>query len=359
MSRCTHIGVEMTDKTAPVFDKPVFSHSQLSSWRGCQQAWHYHYEQHLAPKRIERPLHLGSWVHACLESFYKTGSWREGHASYLAQYNKMLPEERFRLDKGKSKKQSENPADYEPLPSQVERIVRSYIWYYSNAKSPSRKNEKTIAVEVPFWLDRGDYILHGVIDRIYEDLDNGIVVVQDHKVWSELPDESAFHTMDPQLTYYLRGATEALGVQAQAVEYNYAVSAPPGFPSQNKDGSLSKQAVATDYPTFYRWLKEHGFDPAEYSEVLAPLYRQSPFLKRLRLTRNDAVTDKILLDVDATVRDILNHTHTVRSIDRGCTYCPYVAMCRAELFGLDTAYIRKSQFMTDAEKKRMDKLRGR
>lgn len=362
--------LQLVPQQKPVTDKPVFSHSKISSWRSCQQAWHYHYDEQLSPKRLERPLHLGSWVHACLEAYYgPTRDWRTGHKSYLDQYNKMLPDERFRLDRGNSKKRSEDPDDYEPLPMQVERIVRSYIWYYEK-NTLTKVNERTLGVEMPFWLDRGDYILHGIIDRIYIDLDLGedFVIIEDHKVWTEIPDESQFHTMDPQLTIYLPGA-EALGVQAQAVEYNYAVSSPPGLPKYNKDGSLKGYNKAdgtvntawtnTDYPTLYRSLKAKGLDPADYLSVLAPLQRKSPYLQRHRLARNPSVTAKILAETDTTVHEIMAHERTVRSIGRGCTYCPYVNLCRAELYDLDTTYIRKSQFMTPAEKKRLEKLRGK
>lgn len=341
--------------TTALLDKPTISHSQLTSWRSCQQRWDYAYRQKLVKFRLERPLYVGNWIHRCLETMYhpEIQDWRVGHNEYIALYNKLPADERFRLDKGRSKRKSEDPADYEPIPSQVERIVRSYKWYYR------KKNERTIATEVEFFLDRGEYLLHGFIDRIYEDLDMGLIVVQDHKSVDDVPEESAFHTVDPQLSIYFAGAEAAAGVQAQAVEFNYLWSSPPSLPKQNKDGSVSKAEVATDYPTFFRWLKEHGFDPREYSDALVPLMGASPFLRRYRLPREQVVVDRILKDADRTAREILGHPHTVRNLTRACNWCPYAALCRAELFGLDTKYMRNHDFMTEKERDEMRTKRGR
>jgi len=332
-------------------DIPTISHSQVSLWRECEQRWTYRYGQRLVPKRIERPLHLGSWVHAALEAHYKYGNWRRGHKVYLADYNKLFEEEKLRLDKGKSQKKSMDRADYEPLPSQVERIIRSYIWYYEK-NTATRRVEKTIAVEVEYHLPRDGYVQHGVIDRIYEDED-GLKWVQDHKVWDDIPlTEGTLHTVDPQLTIYLEGAKEALGIEAAGVEYNYVRSAAPSFPIQNLDRSLSKKDVATDYPTAFRWLKENGYDPAQYSDLLLPLMGTSPFLRRHRLPRNELVTTRVLEDFDRSATEIVGHDAAVRNIGRHCDWCPYQTICRNELYGMSTKALRDMNFEIEDKSKR-------
>jgi hypothetical protein len=338
--------------TAPT-DKPTISHSQIQSWRGCQQRWDYAYRQKLVSKRVERPLTFGLWMHKALETHYgPEQDWRVGYAENLALYDKLFDEEKLKLDKGKSKKKSDDRADFEPLSSQVERSVKSYVWY--NRK----ERQRTIAVEVEFHLDMGDYYLHGFIDRIYEDLDTGLIIVQDHKTVDDLPDESAFHTMDPQTTIYFRGAQEALGVQAQAVEFNYIWSSAPSFPSQNQNGSISKSAISTDYPTLRQWLDDHGFDAKDYTDLLVPLYKQSPFLRRYRLPRQDLVTNKIIADADRSAHEILNHEYVIRDISRQCNWCPYMQVCRAELFGMDTTALRKNTFLSESERDAARAKRG-
>jgi hypothetical protein len=327
---------------------PKVSHSQISLWRQCQQRYGYRYTQRLVPKRLERPLHLGSWVHSCLQAHYEGKDWKTAHASYVKQYNKLFDEEQRQLDRGTSKKKSDD--DLEPLPKQVERIMASYLWYYRNEKI------KVLGVEVRFELrvvdeDGLEYILVGVLDLVYEDED-GLIWIRDHKVWGEIPNEGAFHTMDPQLTIYIHGAKEAMGIEAAGIEYSYIKSVAPTLPKLNKDGSISKQEISTDYPTVFTFLKKNGFDPKEYRDTLAPLAASSPFLRKYRLPRSEGVVEKIMEDADRTAREIFNSTlnTNVRNITRDCDWCPYQQLCRGELFGLDMAYLRENNFTIEGKR---------
>lgn len=340
------------------------SHSQITKWRQCQKAWDYRYGQKLVPKRAERPLYVGTWVHSLLEAHYKGEDWKKAHAVYVRQYNKLFEEEQRQLDRGSSKKKNDD--DLESLPSQVERIMASYLWYHRH------ENAETLATEVRFELpienpDGVKYILVGVIDRIKRDAD-GLIVIEDHKVWGDLPDESAFHTMDPQLSIYLMGAEQVLGIQADAIEYNYIRSVAPTMPSLNKperkrdaDGKLIKppeyeppelsaKEISTDYPTLFTFLKKNGKDPANYKGVLAPLAASSPFLKRYRMHRSDIVTAKILRDMNASAREIINHGEPVRNITKQCDWCPYQQLCRGELYDLDMSYLKRDRFTIESKR---------
>lgn len=322
---------------------PHISHSQLKSWRSCQMQWHFRYAELLIPKRTDRALKVGNWAHADLEGYYKSEGWRAAHALYVEDYAKLFDEEREQFDRGSSR----GKGPFEPLPSQVERIIRSYIWYYKN------DGWKVVAVELPFEvevvLDDGRHvIIKGRIDVVIQDK-YGKYWVVDHKTTTDIPPETAFHSMDPQLTIYPVAVEQQLGIQVEGVIYNYVLSRPPSFPKLNKDGSISKQEVKTDYPTLYRFLKDNGRDPLEYSEVLLPLQQESPFLKRYKLPRTAPITNRILQEAKWTAREILDHETVTRNVTRQCDRCPYQELCRAELFGLDTRYMRAQQFMEEVE----------
>lgn len=329
---------------------PVFSHSQIALYRQCQKRYDYRYRQKLVPKRVERPLFIGNWVHRCLETHYGQGDWKIGHREYLKQYGKLLDEEKKRLDRGTSKAKDDDKI--EPLPVQIKRIMDSYVWYNREEKI------KTLFVEVPINLtvqdEHGDvYVLTMVLDQVYEDED-GLVWVRDNKIWGELPDVNAFHTMDPQLTIYLEGLKKEKGIEAVGVEYNYVQSRAPSFPSINKSGprkgQISESAIVTDYPTVYRWLKANDYDPSQFRSTLEPLAGASPLLRRYRQPRIQLVTDRIFAELDQTAREIMGNTPAVRNITRDCNWCPYQAVCRAELYDLDTSHMRRTQFMTEKER---------
>lgn len=321
---------------------PHISHSQMKSWRSCQKQWDYRYSQLLIPKRHTRPLYFGNWFHAALESHYKGKGWRTGHAEYAEQYDKMPEDEQQLFDKGSSR--SKGP--WEPLPLQVERAVRSYLWYYRDS------GWKVVAVEVPFefevTLDDGRHVLlKGRIDLVIQDR-YGKYWVVDHKTTTTIPAETAFHSMDPQLIIYPVAVEHQLGITIEGVIYNYVLSRPPSIPKMNKDGkTIAKNDVKTDYPTLYRFLKEHGRDPQEYSEVLLPLQAQSPFLARYRLPRTPAVTGQVLLEAQWTAKEILDHETVTRNVNRQCERCSYQQVCRADLLGFDTRPMREMFFSTE------------
>lgn len=335
------------DKEA-MTDLPHINQSQVKTWRNCTQQWDYQYGQHLVRRRPQRPLYLGSWVHACLEGHYRDGDWRVKHAEYVAEYGKLFEEERLLLDDGP-----------EPLPSQVARIMRSYTWY--------RRNEgwEVIAVEVPFevpitrnlllhnYIDVPKFksaqlndvlwVLKGRIDLIVEDAD-GLKWVVDHKTAAQIPEQGAFHAMEPQLILYPWAAELALGIKTAGVIYNYLRSAPPTVPSLNKDKTISKRPISTDYPTVYTFLKDNGLNPKNYQDVLLPLKAESPFLARYRLPREEVVTRRILEETATTARAIMSHEGITRNVTRNCEWCPYKTLCRAELFGLDTTLLRTRDY---------------
>jgi len=334
-----------------MIELPHISHSQIKTWRQCEQQWDYKSGQKLVPRRTERKLRIGSWAHACLEGHYRDGDWRIAHAEYTKAYRNLFEEERLMLDDGP-----------EPLPRQVARIMRSYKWY--------RRNEgwKVIAVEQDFEvpitvtllhsigiptppmppIDHPLWLFKGRIDLIIEDPD-GLLWVVDHKTTDKIPDQGAFHAMEPQLILYPWAAEVALGIKTAGVIYNYLRSSPPTKPKLNKDGSVSATKILTDYPTAATFLRENGRDLADYSDYLLPLKADSPYLARYFLPREQAVTQRILAETATTARAIIEHSEVTRNVTLQCEWCPYKQLCRAELFGLDTHLMRERDFVRETE----------
>lgn len=320
----------MVLQTAPSLSEEdgilYYSWSEAKTWQRCPKQWDYKYGQNLVPKRKQKPLFLGSWIHSCLESYYKTGDWKAGNAVYLEQYNNLFEEEREEFDKKG------------PLPDLVKRVIQSYLWY--NRNDPW----EVLFVEKEFKLVlKGNIGVKGIIDLVVRD-SQGLIWVIDHKTASSIPEPSAFHAMDPQLMVYPWAAERVLGIQPAGIIYNYIRSRPPSLPKLNKDGSLSKRKISTDYPTVVRFLKANNYDPNDFKELLKPLYRRSPFLRRYRLPREKHVTLEILQDFLTTGIQIRDHKRTPRVITRDCVRCGYHDLCRADLNGFDTTSMRKHEF---------------
>jgi hypothetical protein len=312
----------------------VINQSQVKSWRRCQMEWKFKFQDQLRPKRRVLPLYKGSWVHACLETHYKQGDWTIGYNTYLDEYNSLFDEEREVLDK-KGK-----------LDDQVKRIVQSYLWY------TRKDNWKVILVEKTFDFKYEGVRIKGTIDLVIEDLDTGMTWMLDHKTASQIPTASSFHAMDPQLFLYPWALEKVTGMEIDGIMWNYLRSRAPSIPKINKDGSLSKRKILTDYPTAYRFLKNEGYDPNDFSDMLRPLMRNSPFIRRYRLPREKSVTDRIIREYLTTAWDIQDayagaRKLLVRTITRDCPRCDYQELCQAELNGMNTEAMIKASFVKE------------
>lgn len=315
----------------PMDELRPINNSQVKAWRRCRRAWWYKYDQLLVPKAKRLPLYKGSWVHACLETHYKQGDWKVGYNLYLAEYNKLPQEAQVELSKGRSGRPGT------PLPQIVKRIMLSYLWY-NKAEGWS-----VYAVEKTF-----DFVFHGVrfkgtIDLIVQD-EEGFLWVIDHKTTSSIPTASSFHAMDPQLQLYPWAAKQAWGLEIAGIIWNYVKSSPPSVPKMTKAGRISRSKVVTDYPTMVRFLKDNGFDPADFSDILRPLRKQSPFLRRYKMPRERQVTKTIIQEYLVTAREIYSRPPITRSITKECVQCDYVKLCQGDLNGMDTTSLRRSDY---------------
>jgi hypothetical protein len=329
----------------------AISWSELKTFQRCPKQWEYKYDDRLVPKAKARPLYLGSWVHAALESYYVGGDWRIGHNEYLKDYNKLFEEERIGLE---TKRGRRGPS----LPDIVTRIMKSYVFYRKNEGWTVKAVEQPFEVDTPLKINGKVQPFQGIIDLVIEDLEGRWWVV-DHKTAGTIPEATAFHAMDPQLMLYPWAAKQAWGWDIAGVIYNYVKSKPPGIPQLTRAGALSKRKIVTDYPTVLRFLRDNNFDPAEFLDVLRPLRKRSPFLRRYRLPRERVVTKQILLDSLSTAKRIRSTERRYRVITRDCsTQCAYHDLCRSELNGFDTSLMRKQKFTIKEENKLGDRARA-
>lgn len=323
-------------------ERVAFNQSRLKTFNHCQKQYEYKYIDLLQPRRKVRPLFLGSWIHAALETHYRDGDWKIGHQQYVEQWDKLFDEEKEALSKGRGKSGL-------PLPQVVEKIMQSYIWYYREDHFRPYMIEEILEVPTPLIVNGKQFVFKGRLDLVMEDLDDGTLWLWDHKSASTIPQPTSFHAMDPQLMWYPWAAEKQFGIEIAGIYYNYVRSKPPSVPQLNKDGSISKRKVSTDYPTLYRFLKREGFDPNDFKHILIPLSKKSDFLRRYKMPREAHVTKEVLLDGLATVKRIEETKRFTRNITRDCVRCSYHDLCRSDLNGFDTTGMRESMFTIEEE----------
>lgn len=324
------------------------SWSEIKTFQRCPKSHDYKYLQRLVPRAKQRPLFLGSWVHAALQTHYTHGDWKIGHQEYVDQWDALFEEEREELRKrGKGM--------MPPLPEIVERIMKSYVYYSKGDVWEVVAVEQEFEVPTPLVVNGVRQYLKGIIDLVIKDQD-GLLWVIDHKTASTIPEPTSFHAMDPQLMLYPWAAKIAWGWDVAGIFYNYVKSKPPSIPKVNKDGSISRAKIVTDYPTLYRFFKSEGYDPNDFRDQLIPLRKKSPFLRRYRYPRETVVTREILMDVLSVTTHIREDKRRSRTITRDCSrMCSYHDLCRAELNGLDSTLMRSQNFVLKEKKVAVEK----
>lgn len=332
--------------------KRITTHSMLSSMRRCPNQARYKYAERLkvrfATKR-DKPLKRGTWFHALLEEHYAGRSWKAMHAKLTAQYNELMDEEKEALGN---------------LPVELRDMMRSYLWHYGADKEDPFHGTQTIGTEVTLecpWPDSqdGSDVYRCRVDRIYED-EFGMWA-EDTKTNKTLPNHT-FRLLDAASPLYIWCLREN-GYPIKGFVWNYVRAKPPSKPKLAYEGTkrerLSVAALDTDYPTMVRGLRELGLNPADYKDILRPLFNQryrygqvqtSTFFRRDTLEKDDGM---IARAVAAGMRT-RDHMHgydwddpdsTERAVDRSCTYmCSFTNLCTVELMGGDAASVRRREF---------------
>lgn len=314
----------------------VVRNSQVKLWKKCRQAYWYKEVQGITKRLKALPLRRGSVLHRLLEAHYKKEPWEPLIDAFEENFHKMFVEEQEL---------------YGDLPGECRRIMEGYLRQYKGVR------EKAFAVELEFGEDKpvqlqGDVYLAGRIDLILRD-DKGTWLVE-HKSHGEIPDEST-RFLNLQTVIYLTAA-ERLGYHLDGVLWNYLRTKTPTVPRLLKDGTISRaKNIDTDYETYLQAIKEAGQDPADYQEELERV-SENVFYARKYLPRSDRLAKSLLRDVVITAHEMNKlKYYPHRNLGFHCRSCEYRELCEAELLGLDVEFIRKAEYVSVEEMKRMDK----
>lgn len=320
----------------PETGRGISTHSMMKTFRRCPKQFEYKYLQRLKPKVLGRPLRFGSWFHALLEADYKNQDVEAVHRHWTNKFSQLFDEEKV---------------DLGDLPRDVWRAYLSYKWHYKNDPWIVHEVEFTLEVELP---DGSMYRCR--LDMLVEN-QYGLWIV-DHKTHKSLPN-TTYRILDAQSALYIWAALKNK-IPVQGHIWNYMISKPPTIPKVvDKGRRLSRAKIDTDYPTMVRAVKKAGFDPNDYAAPLRHLLSQryqpgqlqtSTFFRRDILEKSPAMLKRMANEGYQThLRMNSYRWDRVQSIervpDRSCTFsCSYVDLCTMELFGGNTAQLRRQRF---------------
>lgn len=321
------------------------SQSVIKAWRRCHQLYNYRYVQLLKRRKPIVYFIKGTMIGECLDAIImrrtnpKHPHWLKSLEKFEKEYGKL-----FRAEQ----------EYYGDIIGEVKRIVARYEKIYENDGFTylMGKDGKPFELAGTVELAPGiTFTFH--IDKMPKDK-QGRIWILDHKAFKKLPDpEDRFTAL--QLVFYYKAAPMAGYPQPTGVLWDYLRTKAPSIPPPLKRGGLSQaKDIDTDYETYLAEVKRLKLPEREYAAYLKPLKARGhmDFYQRVQLPApNKALVENVWEDAKNTALEIqtigkMNH---VRSIDRTCKQCEFYNLCQAEFRGLDSSFIRKSEYQINKE----------
>lgn len=322
------------------------SHSELKAFRRCKKQYHYKVVQGLESRLTDPKLKFGSWVHGLLQAHYSGEDWRKAHAKELKKFNNLFLEER---------------EYYGDLPDLAERMMESYLWKYQRLEA----DWEVLYVEETFkiFFAEGDEFSFKPDLIVKDHSDNGAIWIVDHKTVRSIP-SGEWRLEDLQSTLYPWALSEGTDLEVKGFIFNYIRRKAPTVPHINKDGSISKARIDTDYPTMAKFLLEY-FEvesvndlPVKWKKRLANLKLSTSYFKRSRIVKPDHLINRQIEEFDITAQEIESWLELheewqlgegadpwVRTMIPSCEWdCDFHDLCMLELLGQDSKFMRRSKY---------------
>lgn len=311
------------------------SHSRIKNWRRCHAKHHYQYVQNLRKNKPPTALFVGTGIHAMLEAHLQGKDWRVEHAKFKTEFDKLFIEEKEELG---------------DLPGDVEQIITGYIERYKNDLLIYVPRHRGKRVEIPVHVDLDARTkFTGRIDAFPVN-PFGEHWVMDHKSCKNIPDEDSRYS-DLQMVFYCWLLPQLGYPKPHGVIWDYIRKKVPTRPEVLKSGQLSmNKSIDTTYEVYMQTVYEKlGVDALTRYEEFAQQFkgRAEKFYRRIYLPDPSPVLiENVVRDMRVTVEEIRAHgaTDMTRNMGRDCKQCSYYNLCQAEVRGLDTEYMRKTEY---------------
>ncbi len=334
--------------TVQAATKPLLSFSQISTYLRCRQEWRYVYQENLVPRMDARPLSLGSAVHTGLAMAlrgYHHG-WMPVEDGVRKGVEAWREQELAREDLFEEEVEAVHQvaADAEQIAIRTLRKLPIDEWETVTDLSGTPMIEYYFTVPLKGW---GGF--HGYIDWVGRHKPTGQIWLVDWKV------RGSFQPY------------EAEEVNLQNAAYQYAIfrilreppvgtitfqisGKLPTKPKLNKDGTMSRALIKTDWETYKAALLEAGLSPDDYLDMADKLSTVEFFRPVKEYRTLDTVRRVWREVIEPTAREIRRSNKiVVRNLGhRTCNGCAYRQLCLAELGGEDAEYIRETHYRSRA-----------
>lgn len=324
--------------------------SQMQTFQNCPHLWSLRYDLGWQRRRVAPPLDGGIAVHEA-----QAAAWRQHWLRTSAKARtKVTPlkaglEALDRWYKRTLLRAQRYEIDDEEYIARTDQILETARFAFHTAHDAIRWKDWTVAqlderrplieaqlvVPLPGWEG-----FVGVVDLVATDAD-GYTWVIDWKCPALIPSEIVAEFSLQKAVY--QKLLAAHGVHTDGSLMGYTRFRIPSVPKVNKNGTISRQEVATTWPVYKKTCEQNGQDPADYADIQEKL-ESRPWFKWAQTFRGeheiDATWNEIVLPLADTIRrQVVHGGHTPRSISGRCQLCDFAEPCIEGLRGSDVDVI--------------------
>lgn len=311
------------------------SFTQIADFQKCHYRWSLRYHHGLQTKTVVRPLALGDAVHQAIAANLLDGTdpqtflnvWRDG-----------------RLESVEGDEQLDELNEIHQL---APKIAQRALDKLQKMGWETITIDGRPSVEIDFVVPLpgfDGYIVH--IDAIFYDRLNNTLRVADYKVRKAFQDADAEQVNLQHATYMYVAQQHGIPVSSSVTMQLRNES--PRKPKLNKNGTMSKAAIISDWETYEAALVEAGLDPLDYLDMKEKLER-SEFIRVDYSYRSEVelknMWERIVLPTSEEIakekdkyRQDKEHCPTRHLFWAGhCQNCNFREFCLQNLAGYDTS----------------------
>lgn len=257
--------------------------SQIYEFSRCRYRFNLGTMLRIQPRAVMRAPDLGSAVHAGMEAVFRELAdasrfgvpfSRENAAVHSGAAIQQYIRSQIDLRGGIEKTPVEEVAALHEIETEAIRVLERQVRIFEVDRWEVVLHPETgeplieAAVQVPMDLDPWEGF-HATIDIVLRDRRNsGIVLVADYKVRKAFTPPDSEEVNFQQIVY--QHVLRQIGVETDGTMMWQIKSSAPAVPKLNKNGTMSRSRVATDWATYRDELIRNGLDPEDYRGEMEP-----------------------------------------------------------------------------------------
>lgn len=342
--------------------------SELADYLACEWRWDLKYNQGYRKPDAVLERDTGSAFHLGMQATLKFSNIEEGYLAIdrwcqqqIAAYDERYPEggsnkieESFNFNADVIDEAADNAKCLLEGAIKFLDLKDWETWIISQEGNPKGSPAIEIEIVAPEELTpRGWPKVVGHVDWVAFHKPTKTNWVIDHKTMKTLstPKNEEFRL---QLPMYQVILGDGYGLKVNGSATLRVRRTAPRRPSVNKNGTVSRARIATNWETYRKVVEEQGEDPAEYEDEMIPKldvkFYDLQFNYRGQEELSGIWLEIVVPSAERMATFVRDHLTPLRNFGSiYCGHCEFKEVCLAALRSHDTEYLLKTQFVRDEE----------